>query len=92
MKTPKDVVLNNALDGKEAANPWLAIVDDKMALIRAVAEGRIPAAVLEVDKVLMHWLVNTFKSELNYPGISTYKTTEWPVATPEQVREIRRSE
>lgn len=55
--------------GVDTRSIWRAEVSDKMALIRAVAEGRVPEAVLAVDAKVLGSLARSLKGALNYPGV-----------------------
>lgn len=59
--------------GVDTRSVWRAAVTDKMALIRAVAEGRVPEAVLAVDAKVLGSLARSLKSALNYPGVRVYE-------------------
>lgn len=55
--------------GVDTRSIWRAEVTDKMALIRAVAEGRVPEAVLAIDTKVLGSLARSLKGALNYPGV-----------------------
>lgn len=48
---------------------WSGKVVDKMALIQAVAEGKAPATLLDVNTVALNQMARTLKGEMNYPGV-----------------------
>lgn len=48
---------------------WSAEVVDLMALVRAVAEGKVPLRVLVVDSVFLNGQARALRGDLNYPGI-----------------------
>lgn len=48
---------------------WSATVKDKMALIRAVAEGKVPDIALEVNTKFLNQQAVSLKSALNIPGV-----------------------
>ena len=53
---------------------WSAEVIDKMALIRAVADGRVPTEALAVDMKFLNGAVRSFKNALGYPGVKAVRT------------------
>ena len=48
-----------------------AVVFDKMALIKAVAEGKVPDVALLYDQAFLNAQARLFKGALNYPGVRT---------------------
>lgn len=48
---------------------WSAEVVDMMALVRAVAEGKVPLRALVVDTVFMNGQARALRGDLNYPGV-----------------------
>ncbi len=60
-------------EGVYTVTRWKAVVVDKAALIRAVADGRVPD-VLEVDMAKLNKLAAMLKDGLNYPGIRVEST------------------
>lgn len=48
---------------------YSARVTDKMALIKAVAEGRVPDNVLEPNMTALNGLARSLKEHLAYPGV-----------------------
>lgn len=52
---------------------WKARVTDKMALIKAVAEGKVPESVLLVDESALNKVAAALKGSLNYPGVQPYE-------------------
>lgn len=61
VETPK-------IDGLSFASRWDVVVDDKMALIRAVAGGWGSADVFDVDMGLLRDLARVHKGQLAVPG------------------------
>jgi hypothetical protein len=48
---------------------WRAVVTDKAALIKAVAEGKIGDDVLEPNMVVLNKLARALKKQLDVPGV-----------------------
>lgn len=48
---------------------WSGEVVDKMELIKAVAEGRAPATLLDVNTTVLNQMARALKSEMAYPGV-----------------------
>ncbi len=57
------------VSGISTRETYKAVVTDKMALIRAVAEGKVPDAVLNYDQAVMNSQARSLKTALNYPGV-----------------------
>lgn len=49
--------------------PWTAIVTDKMALIKAVANGRAPDMCLTVNEQFLNQQARSGKGTITYPGV-----------------------
>jgi len=48
---------------------WSAKIVDKMALIKAVADGKAPATLLDVNTTIANQLARSMKKDLSIPGI-----------------------
>ncbi len=55
--------------GVSVRSTWIAKVTDKRALIQGVAEGRVPAAVLEINHGALNAQARALRGELDYPGV-----------------------
>ena len=55
--------------GISTRETYKAVVFDKMALIRAVAEGEVPDVVLLYDQATLNAQARLLKTALNYPGV-----------------------
>lgn len=62
IETPK-------IAGISTRETYKAVVFDKMALIRAVAEGKVPDTILLYDQTALNQLARSLKTGLNYPGV-----------------------
>ncbi|HEU4401903.1 MAG TPA: hypothetical protein VFT43_07335, partial [Candidatus Polarisedimenticolia bacterium] len=51
---------------------WKARVDDAMALVKAVAEGKAPLAYLTVNQAALDAQARVLKGELRVPGVVAY--------------------
>jgi hypothetical protein len=58
--------------GISTRSNWTAQVDDKMALIRAVAEGKVSAEALEPNMVYLRQRAKADKSAFVAPGVRVY--------------------
>lgn len=56
------------------AKRWKCTVTDKMALIKAVAEGKVPALALDVNDAFLNNQARQLKAEFNYPGCKAEET------------------
>lgn len=70
-----------ALEGVSFVEQWSCEVDDPMAIIKAVAEGRAPVSVVVPDMKVLNGLARSLKSAFNVPGARAVCT--------KQVREKR---
>ena len=52
---------------------WKARVVDLPALIKAVAAGTVPAAVLQANDVVLGAQARALKAECKYPGVEVYE-------------------
>lgn len=48
---------------------WSGEVTNKMELIKAVAEGKAPATLLDVNMPALNQMARALKEEMNYPGV-----------------------
>lgn len=62
IETPK-------VSGISTRESWRAVVFDKTALIKAVAEGKVPDTIILYDQAALNQLARSLKSGLNYPGV-----------------------
>ena len=53
---------------------WSAEIVDKMKLIKAVAEGRVPMDALQADMKFLNGAARSFKNALGYPGVRAVRT------------------
>lgn len=61
------------VEGISYREEWRAEVTDKMALIKAVAEGKAPSALLDVNMKVVNQQARALKTELHYPGVRVFK-------------------
>jgi hypothetical protein len=55
--------------GQSVRNTYHAQVTDKMALIKAVAEGKAPDVLLEPNMTALNGQARALKQAMNYPGV-----------------------
>jgi hypothetical protein len=55
--------------GIQERENWYALVTDKSALIKAVAEGKVPEMALEPNQKFLNNQAKAMKKELAYPGV-----------------------
>jgi hypothetical protein len=60
--------------GISTRTTWSGEVTDKMALIKAVAEGNAPATLLEVNMPALNQMARALKGEMIYPGTKAVAT------------------
>jgi len=58
-----------AVSGISMRETWSADVFDMKALVRAVADGKVPMRALVVDAVFLNGQARALKGDLNYPGV-----------------------
>lgn len=63
------------LDSLQKRTLWEAEVTDKMALIRAVAEGKAPLQCLEPNMACLNGMARAAKSTLHIPGVKAVSKT-----------------
>lgn len=61
------------LSGISTRSVWKGRVNDKLALIKAVAEGRADVALLDVNQQVLDGLAKALKSGLSVPGCEAYE-------------------
>lgn len=61
--------------GMSMVDSWSAELTDFRALIKAVADGRVPAMALEANMVFLNGQARTMKSTLDFPGVRAVKTS-----------------
>ncbi len=68
---PEPVVAHAApkVAGMSTRKTYKAAVTDKMALIKAVAEGKAPDVLLEPNMTALNGQARALKEALNYPGV-----------------------
>jgi hypothetical protein len=54
---------------------WKAEVTDKMALVQAVAAGKLPISMLDVNMTSLNAIAKATKGEVEYPGVRFYPET-----------------
>lgn len=60
------------VDGIGTREVYKARVTDKLALVKAVAEGRVPLAALEVNEKLLGQQARSLKEALDWPGVEVW--------------------
>lgn len=55
--------------GVASTETWSAVVEDKAALIRAIADGQYPMDWLQVDMKALNLQARSLKNNLNIPGV-----------------------
>ena len=61
------------LAGISTRSTWKGRMNDKLALIKAVAEGRADMALLDVNQQVLDGLAKALKSGLSIPGCEAYE-------------------
>jgi hypothetical protein len=74
------------ISGVSTRKVWRAEVIDKLALIKAVAAGRVPEALLEVNMVVLNAQARALKSAMNYPGVKA--VAEGTIAASRKTSEV----
>jgi len=75
---PDPIVQSSApkVDGIKRQTRWSAELVDKMALIKAVAEGQVPDIALDANMTFLNQQARSLKGAFNIPGVrATEKTT-----------------
>lgn len=74
---PTPVIASNTpvVSGISTRKTYAAKVTDKMALIKAVAEGRAPDNVLEANQTVLNALARSMKEGFSYPGVELVTET-----------------
>lgn len=62
------------VSGLSFREKWICIVEDKKALIAAVAAGTVPTAALQVDQSWLNKQADQLRKEFNYPGCKAKDT------------------
>ena len=70
---PPVVAEKQVVMGAKFTAVWKAEVVDLKALIKAVAEGKVPLAALQVNLSFLGSQARTLKGEMNYPGVRVYE-------------------
>lgn len=52
-------------------------VTDKAALVKAVADGKAPITLLEVDETALNKVIGATKGEVQYPGVEIYQDVQF---------------
>jgi len=81
--TPPPVVRSAApaVSGIQVKKTWKAQLTDTMALVKAVAAGQVPLAILEVKQGALDAAARQWKSQLQWPGVRAYEDTGIAVRT-----------
>jgi len=61
--------------GISTRESWKANVVDKGALVQAVADGKVPLDVLDVNMTVLNQMARALKSNLHYPGVEAVRET-----------------
>jgi hypothetical protein len=61
------------ISGVSTRTKWVPEVTDKLALVKAVAKGKVPLALLDVNMKALRKQADALGQELNYPGITVKK-------------------
>ena len=59
--------------GISTRESWKANVVDKGALVQAVADGKVPLDVLDVNMTVLNQMARALKSNLHYPGVEAVR-------------------
>ena len=62
------------VQGIHTMTTWGAEVTDKMALIKAVAAGKVPEAALDVNMKLLNQQAKSLREQLSWPGVRAVAT------------------
>lgn len=62
------------IEGVSLREYWHAEVDDFVALVDAVAKGRVPVSALQPNQEWLDEQADALRMELHYPGVSAHKT------------------
>ncbi len=74
------------VEGQSNKRPWVAVVEDKMALIKAIAAGTVPLTVkydgeeydiLEVNQSLLNKLAKQSEASFNMPGVRSVQDVQF---------------
>lgn len=68
---PPVAVMPANISGRET---WSAEVTDLMALVKGVAEGRVPLSALQADMPNLNAFARAMKTTMNYPGVRAVST------------------
>jgi hypothetical protein len=66
-----------APDGLTRRVTWSAQVVDKMALVKAVAAGKVPLAYLDVNQRVLDMQASALKSEMAIPGVKAVEQASY---------------
>jgi len=62
-------------EGISSRKNWKAEVTDKLALVQAVAAGKLPISMLDVNMTSLNAIAKATKGEVEYPGVRFYHET-----------------
>jgi hypothetical protein len=57
------------IDGHISRTTWVAVVEDKMALVKAIAMGIVPISAIDVNQQWLNGQARALHSEMQYPGV-----------------------
>lgn len=66
---------NVKLSGEVEKQTFSAVVTDLAALVRAVADGKVPLQAIKADEPWINTQARSFRLGLNYPGVAVKETT-----------------
>lgn len=61
--------------GKTSRETWSAVVEDKKALIAAVASGAVSLEALEINQSFLNKLASAYRAGLSIPGVKVVSST-----------------
>ena len=60
------------INGVSFRERWKAEVTDKAMLLRAVVDGHVPLAAIEINQTFLNQQAGSLKTEMKYPGVRVY--------------------
>lgn len=70
---PVPVAEAPATEGVSTRSIWRAEVEDLALLVKAVADGRVPLSVVQVDQKVLGGLARSLRGALDYPGVRVWE-------------------
>lgn len=67
--TPIVATTTPKVSGISRKTTWKGEITDKMALIKAVAEGKAPATLVDINESVLNQMARAMKDTMNYPGV-----------------------